>query len=183
MLKLIELLAHWNRRFNLTAVRDPLDMVVRHLLDSLAVLPYLRGKKLIDVGSGPGFPGLPIAIARPEYQVTLLDSNLKKTRFARHAYQRLGLSNVEVVRDRAENFESEPRFDSLVSRAFGTTNDLINSSGHLLADNGLVVNFLGRAPEDDAKYCPDGFRELSIKSIHVPYLDAPRHLVLLGRIQ
>jgi 16S rRNA (guanine527-N7)-methyltransferase len=182
LLALIELLAHWNRRFSLTAVREPLDMVVRHLLDSLVVLPYLRGKNIIDVGSGPGFPGLPIAIAQPEIRVTLLDSNLKRTRFCRHACQQLGLTNVEIVRQRAEAFVTESRFDCLMGRAFGTTADLIDKAGHLLNDGGMVISFLGRAPDDAAASCPSGYRTLGVHAIEVPYLEAPRHLALLERV-
>lgn len=137
LLSYIELLSKWNKAYNLTAVRDPADMVVRHLLDALSVVPHVQATELLDVGSGAGIPGIPLAIALPALRVTLLDSNGKKTRFAKQAALALDLANVEVVQARAEQYRnSSPQ---VISRAFASLPDMIDVAGHLLAPGGRLL--------------------------------------------
>lgn len=175
-LQLLELLTLWNRKFNLTAVRDRDAMVVRHLLDSLAVLPQLRGRRIADVGAGPGFPGLPLALARPDLDITLIDSRLKQTRFARHAIARLGLANARVVRSRVEAVRPQPGFDSVVSRAFAAPIEVFQLTAHLLAPGGRCIAYAG--PLQGEPPAVAGYRNLVFQAIRVPFLDEPRHFVI-----
>ncbi len=119
------MLAKWNQAYNLTAVRDPQEMVTRHLLDSLVLLPYVQGPRVLDIGTGPGLPGIPLAVARPDCSFTLLDANAKKTRFVTQAVGELGLKNVEVVQERVENYRPKQKFDTLVARAFSSITDML----------------------------------------------------------
>lgn len=143
----LALLAKWNKAFNLTAVRDTRHMVERHLLDSLAVLPYVQGERIVDIGAGAGLPGIPLAIAAPERHFVLVDSNSKKTRFLNQVRLELGLVNVEVVHSRAEAFEPEDLFDTVVSRAFASLADFWRLSHHLLAHGGVMLAMKGPRPE------------------------------------
>ena len=136
LLEFLRLLEKWNRSYNLTAVRDPEQMVARHLLDSLAVLPYVRGPRVLDIGTGAGLPGLPLALALPETHFTLLDSNAKKTRFVTQAAHALGLANVSVVQARAEKFQPAEKFATLLARAFASIPDMLATTRHLCAPGG-----------------------------------------------
>jgi len=173
------LLARWNAAYNLTAVRDPREMVTRHLLDSLAILPYVRGATLADLGTGAGLPGIPLAIARPELQVLLVDANGKKVRFLREAIRTLGLGNAKALQGRVEALDG--RFDCVTSRAFASLGDMLGWAGHLLAPDGRWLALKGRMPDDELQALPAGFGLQAVHALAVPGLDAERHLLVLAR--
>ena len=173
----LELLAKWNRIFNLTAIRDPLQMVSQHLLDSLATLRELPAGRLADIGSGAGLPGIPIAIAEPERPVVLVDANQKKGSFLRQAVIELGLQNSAVHIERAETWHPVECFAVVISRAFAELADFIGSCRHLLADGGVLVAMKGAYPRDELGRTPDGCVCTDVRRISVPLLDADRHLV------
>jgi len=173
------LLARWNATYNLTAVRDPLEMVSRHLVDSLAILPYVQGQTLADLGTGPGLPGIPLAIARPELQVLLVDSNGKKVRFLREAIRSLKLENVRAVQSRVE--EVEGQFDCITARAFASLEDMLAWGGHLLTMDGIWLAMKGRQPDEELHGVPPGFEVRTIRTLDVPEVGGERHLVILGR--
>lgn len=175
----VELLVRWNRAFNLTAVRDPEDMVRRHILDSAVIGPYVRAGSLLDVGSGAGLPGIVLALLRPELSVTLLDSNGKKTRFCRQAATELGLDNVEVVQSRVEDYRPPEGFATVVSRAFAALADFVEGAGHLLAPGGRLLAMKGAYPHDELSALPSHARAVAVHPLVVPGLDAERHLVEL----
>jgi len=172
-------LEKWNRAYNLTAVRDPAEMVVRHVLDALSVNAFIYGVRILDVGTGAGLPGIPLALVNPDKQFTLLDSNGKKIRFVRHAAGVLGLSNVEPVQARIESWEPLLAFDTIVSRAFSTLADFINGSGHLLNKGGRLLAMKGKLPRDEIAALPAGWQVTASHSIVVPGLDAERHALVL----
>jgi 16S rRNA (guanine527-N7)-methyltransferase len=173
------LLARWNATYNLTAVRDPAEMVSRHLVDSLAILPYVQGATLADLGTGPGLPGIPLAIARPELQVLLVDSNGKKVRFLREAIRSLKLENVRAVQSRVE--EVEGQFDCITARAFASLEDMLAWGGHLLTKDGIWLAMKGKHPDEELPGVPAGFEVRSIHTLAVPDVGGERHLVVLGR--
>jgi 16S rRNA (guanine527-N7)-methyltransferase len=176
----LELIAKWNRVHNLTAVRETDQMVVLHLLDSLSLLPHLGGAKtLLDVGTGPGFPGIPVAIARPDLQVTLLDSSHKKCTFLEQAKTELGLANVTVVCERVEQWKPAQRFDAVVSRAFAELSDFVTQSQHLVAPGGRLLAMKGVYPFEEIGRVPASHRVAQVVELAVPTLDAKRHLVFL----
>jgi 16S rRNA (guanine527-N7)-methyltransferase len=172
-------LEKWNQAYNLTAVRDPADMVPRHLLDALAVNPYLRGKRVLDVGTGAGLPGIPLALVNPDKQFMLLDANGKKIRFVQHVVGVLGLSNVEPVQARIESWDFAQPFDVIVSRAFSTLADFINGSGRMLGPGGCLLAMKGKLPGAELAELPSGWWAAGVHAIHVPELDAERHAVVL----
>lgn len=180
LLDYVALLAKWNRAYNLTAVRDPRDMVVRHLLDSLAVLPWVAGGSLIDIGSGPGIPGIPLAIARPDLSVTLVDSNLKMTRFAEAAVRELGLDNVRVVRTRVEAL-ADVVCDQAISRAFASVADFLKLADHVVRPGGRFLAMKGRLDPVELEAVPKSFSLLQSHRLDVSGLDAERHLLVFGR--
>ena len=176
----LELIEKWNRVHNLTAVRDTQQMVALHLLDSLALLPHLGdAKSVIDVGTGPGFPGVPLAIARPATRFTLLDSSHKKCAFLEQAKAELGLANVTVVCGRVEEYRPAERFDIVVSRAFADLADFINQSQHLAAPGGRFLAMKGVYPFDEIARVPASHRVAEVVELAVPTLEAKRHLVLV----
>jgi len=176
----LELIAKWNRVHNLTAVRETTQMVVLHLLDSLSVLPHLEGAKtIVDVGSGPGLPGIPIAIARPRAQVTLLDSSHKKCAFLQQAKTELALDNVTVVCDRVERWQPALKFDAVVSRAFSELADFVAQAQHLVAPGGRLIAMKGVYPFDEIARVPATHRVAQVIELRVPKLDAKRHLVFV----
>jgi len=179
LLQLVAMLARWNRRFNLTAVRDPAWMIGQHLLDSLAILPYLQGTRVLDLGSGPGFPGLPLAIARPPAAFTLLDSNGKKTRFAQQAIIELGLSNVRVVRERAEDFRPPEGFDTITVRAFAALSDILELARPLLRRDGLLLALKGRRPDREFAVAELAASWAQLIRLRVPQVEGDRHLIML----
>lgn len=173
----VELLAKWNKIFNLTAIRDPLQMVRQHLLDSLATLRELPAGRLADIGSGAGLPGIPIAIAEPERTVVLVDANQKKGSFLRQAVIELGLQNSTVQVERAENWRPVERFAVVISRAFAELADFIGNCRHLLADGGVLVAMKGAYPRDELGRAIDRCDCTDVRRLVVPQLDAERHLV------
>jgi len=176
----LDLLEKWNRVYNLTAIRERSRMVTHHLLDSLAVLPHLRGPRVLDVGSGAGLPGIPIAVANPALQVTLLESNHKKSAFLTQAVAELQLANVQVVTERVESWQPEARFDTIVSRAFAELGEFVSLAGRLLAARGVLAAMKGVHPFEEIERLPQGFRVQQVVRLRVPGLDAERHLVLMG---
>lgn len=181
LLAYLALLEKWNAAFNLTAVREPRDMVPKHLLDSLAVLPYLHGQRILDVGTGAGLPGIPLALAASDCHFTLLDSNGKKTRFVTQAVLSLGVRNVTVVKARVGEYREAASFDSIVSRAFASLADFVAGSAHLLAPNGRWLAMKGVWPEPDARPLPAGMRLRDAHAIRVPDLAAARHVIEVDR--
>ena len=178
LLAYVELLIKWNRTYNLTAIRDPERMVSHHLIDSLSVLPHLPGGSLVDIGSGGGLPGIPIAIAQPHRRVTLNDSNHKKGAFLKQAAIELGLANVEVHVGRAEEWRPAERFDGAISRAFAELADFIAACRHLVKPGGFFAAMKGLHPHEEIGKAPTQVRcEAAIK-LNVPFVDGDRHLVL-----
>jgi 16S rRNA (guanine527-N7)-methyltransferase len=176
----LELIAKWNRVHNLTAVRDTVQMVALHLLDSLSILPRLEGARSIaDVGTGPGFPGIPIAIVREDATVTLVESSHKKCAFLRQAKTELALANVEVACERVEHFAPAQRFDAVVSRAFSDLSDFVAQAAHLVAPGGKLIAMKGVYPFDEIARVPATHRVAEVIELHVPSLEAKRHLVVL----
>lgn len=179
MLDYLGLVAKWNKTYNLTAVREQARMLTHHLLDSLAVLPHLRGPRILDVGTGPGLPGIPLALARPDWRFTLLDSNHKKTTFLRQAAIELKLDNVEVVCERVESWSAVKPFDTVVSRAFSELSEFVALAGRLCAKDGVVIAMKGVYPHDELAQLPQNFRLRGVVSLKVPGLEAERHAALL----
>lgn len=177
LIKYVELLDKWNKAYNLTAVRKPSQMVTRHLLDSLSICPYLRGKRLLDVGTGAGLPGIPLAIVFPDRQFTLLDSNNKKTRFVTQAVSELELSNVDVVQSRVENFQSQELFDTIITRAYSAIGDMVKQTSHLLAKNGVFLAMKGVNPVAEIDGLASNYVLKKSHVINVPGLDEDRHLL------
>ncbi len=181
LFRLITELREWNKRFNLTAITKPMDMVRKHLLDSLSLQPQLRGTRIADVGTGAGFPGLPLAVINPERQFALIEATGKKARFVRHAAEVMGLANVEVIPARAEAWRGPAPFDCVLARALGKLPDFVRVAGHLCAPRGRMFAMKGRRPESEIQDLPAGWRAVAVHDIQVPGLDALRCIVELGR--
>lgn len=178
----LDLMQRWNGVYNLTAVRDPLQMVGRHLLDSLAILSWVDCGPVLDVGTGAGLPGMPLAVLRPDLYFVLLDSNGKKTRFVQQAATELGLTNVEVVRERVEAFSTELPFTRVTSRAYATLADMVRGTAHLIAADGVWLAMKGTRPDAEIDRLDDNINA-GVMPLSVPGESAPRHLVLLRRVQ
>jgi len=178
----VALLAKWNRSYNLTAIREPRAMVSQHLLDSLAVLPHLplddESGRLADAGSGAGLPGIPLALARPQWHVALIESNQKKAAFLRQATIELGVKNVEVHEGRVEAWHAASLFNVVISRAFAELAEFVAACRHLLVPGGVLAAMKGKTPEKELKRLPSDVRCSSVVALQVPQLDAERHLVL-----
>lgn len=177
-LKYLKLLDKWNHVYNLTAVRQARDMATRHILDSLAVMPYIVGPRLLDVGTGPGLPGIPLALATPEYQWTLLDSNGKKTRFVIQAVADLGLTNVRVVTGRVAEQDFEPRFNTVISRAFSDVSVFIEATAQLCIDGGQWLAMKGAVTTAELERIPAAYSTSRI-DLNIPGLDAQRCIIKL----
>lgn len=175
----VEMLHKWNKAYNLTSVRDSNEMLVRHILDSIVVAPHLQGTRFIDVGTGPGLPGIPLSIVRPESHFTLLDSLGKRVRFLRQVQHELKLTNIEPVQSRVEDFPAEPPFDGVISRAFASLNDMVSWCHHLPGDAGRFYALKGQLPEDEIALLPAGLAVESIVELKVPHLEGERHLVIV----
>lgn len=182
LLAYIELLFKWNKVYNLTAIRDKSEMVSHHLLDSLAVVPHLWSGRWLDVGCGGGMPGLVLAIVKPDWQFTLLDSNTKKTGFVQQAVIELGLKNVSVHSGRVEDWQPDYQFDGIISRAFAELRDFLAVSKHLIAPNGRWAAMKGQ-PEPELAGITKGFEIENIVSLKVPGIEAARSLVIVSREQ
>ena len=181
LLAYLELLARWNRTYNLTSVRDPREMLRKHLLDSLAMSRYVDTGPLADLGAGPGLPGIPLAIADPQLQVTLVDSNSKMSRFQREAVRALGLGNVRVLQARAENVAEPGAFRLLTARALDRLAGIVAVGGHLLPPGGRLLAMKGQRPDEELAELPPGWTVTAIHALRVPGLDAERHLVEVTR--
>jgi 16S rRNA (guanine527-N7)-methyltransferase len=179
LLDYLALMHKWNGVYNLTAIRQPEQMVSNHLLDSLAVLPYLWPKRWLDVGCGGGVPGIVLAVMRPEWSFTLLDSNSKKTGFVQQAAIELNLQNVEVRCERVEQWQPAQKFDGIISRAFAEMADFVTLTRHLLNDDGRWAAMKG-APEQELTRLPKGIKVEKVIALQVPKLEAARSLVILG---
>jgi 16S rRNA (guanine527-N7)-methyltransferase len=175
------LLDKWNRVYNLTAIREEAKLVTHHLLDSLAVLPHLPAGRLLDVGSGGGLPGIPVAMAQPDRQVTLLDSNHKKGTFLRQAVMELELGNTAVAVERIEDHSPAPAYEVVISRAFSDLADFVNLAGQTVARHGSLVAMKGVHPHDEVARLPAGWRVSRVIELRVPQLEAARHLLFLNR--
>jgi 16S rRNA (guanine527-N7)-methyltransferase len=181
LLQYVALLAKWNRTYNLTAIRDPLAMVSHHLLDSLAVLPHLppaERARVADVATGAGLPGIPLALARPQWHVALVESNQKKCAFLRQAAIELALGNVEVHEGRVEAWQTSPPFTLVISRAFARLAQFIASCRHLVSPHGLLAAMKGKQPRDELDELPADVHCKAVIALRPPFLDAERHLVL-----
>jgi 16S rRNA (guanine527-N7)-methyltransferase len=175
----VELLHKWNKAYNLTSVRRPEEMLVRHILDSIVVEPHLQGSRFIDVGTGPGLPGIPLAIVRPDSHFTLLDSLGKRVRFLRQVQHELHLENITPVQSRVEEFPAELPFDGVISRAFASLTDMVTWCKHLPAENGRFYALKGLRPDDEIAALPANFSVEDVIRLQVPELDGERHLVMI----
>lgn len=181
LLAFVALLEKWNKTYNLTAVRKPADMLGQHLLDSLSILPYLHGSEILDVGTGPGLPGIPLAIAEPDKHFVLVDSNSKKTRFMTQAVAELKLDNVEVVHTRIEAYATDQVFTTIVSRAFATLGDFINGCAHLCASETILLAMKGKHPADEIAELPMTWTIKAEHELQLPGIDAERRVLELGQ--
>ena len=182
LLDYLALLARWNATYNLTAIREPREMLSKHLLDSLAMQRFVRGlATLADLGTGPGLPGIPLAIATPGLQVTLVESNGKKARFLREAVRQLKLANVQVAESRIEAFQPGVTFDAITARALATLPLILGLGGHLLGDDGRLLAMKGVVPDDEIAALPPGWGVAAIHPLRVPGLAAERHLLEIVR--
>lgn len=179
LIRYVELLSRWNRAYNLTAVRAPVDMVRRHLLDSVVILPYVHGRRLLDIGTGAGLPGLVVALARPDLECVLIDSSAKKTRFCRQAVAELRLANVEVIRARVQAYRPARPFDTVVARAFGRLAALVAHAERLCAPGGRLLAMKGQTPQAELAELGALRDRARVVPLHVPGLDARRHLVIV----
>ena len=181
LLAFVDLLRKWNKVFNLTALNREDDMMRLHILDSLAVLPYVNGKRVIDIGSGAGLPGIPLAIMMPETRFALLDSNGKKTRFITQAFAQLGLKNVEVIHSRVEGYQPDELFDVVMARAFAAAPKAVALIEHLLADDGEIVLLKSKLVGEEVQQTPDNY-DKRIEVFHVPHVDAERNVLILRKL-
>ncbi|MDM5064497.1 16S rRNA (guanine(527)-N(7))-methyltransferase RsmG [Aeromonas salmonicida] len=183
LVQLVELLHKWNKAYNLTSVRDPDAMLVKHILDSLVVSPHLHGERFIDVGTGPGLPGLPLAIINPDKQFVLLDSLGKRINFIRQVIQELGLTNVTPVKSRVEEYQPDVGFDCVLSRAFASLEDMLSWCHHLPSEQGSFLALKGQYPEQELAPLPANIRLVACHELRVPELEGERHLLEFKHIQ
>ena len=176
----VELLIKWNKAYNLTSVRDPQQILIRHIMDSIVVNGHLTGTTFIDVGTGPGLPGVPLAIVRPDSHFVLLDSLGKRIRFLKQVQHELGLNNIEPVQTRVEEYLPDTGFDGVISRAFASLNDMVSWCKHLPSPEGKFYALKGVIREDEISSLPEGVILDAINELHVPELDEQRHLVKLS---
>lgn len=178
----VELLNKWNKAYNLTSVRDPMEMLVRHIMDSIVVSPYLDGQRFIDVGTGPGLPGIPLAIMNPNKSFHLLDSLGKRIRFIKQVLHELAISNVVTIQSRVEQFQPDEKFDGVLSRAFASMIDMVNWCQHLpKTSTGVFIALKGQLPSDEMTQLPSWCCVTEVKPLVVPELEGERHLVILSR--
>ncbi len=173
----IELIAQWNRMYNLSSIRDIDTMVTRHLLDSLSILSHIEGKTVLDVGTGAGLPGIPLAIAMPGLQFVLLDTNQKKTKFLQQVRYQMRLDNVRVIQERVEQYQASSLFDSVISRGFSTLREFLTLSQHLIKPGGQLLAMKGVFPLTELQEVTHPFNLVEVKQLKIPKLDAERHFV------
>ncbi|MDB6063529.1 MAG: rRNA methyltransferase [Verrucomicrobiaceae bacterium] len=177
LLQYLALLQKWNRAYNLTAVRDPAEMIARHFLDSLAIVPFIRGERFADVGTGAGLPGIPLAIAFPDKQFDLIDSNGKKIRFVTQAIAELQLSNVRAIQGRVETLQPQQKYAAVLSRAFASLHDMADGCAHLLDTDGVLLALKGTLPDDELQALPAHYRVDACHALNVPGVVGQRHLI------
>jgi 16S rRNA (guanine527-N7)-methyltransferase len=182
LLSYLALLEHWNKAYNLTAIKDPTQMVTRHVLDSLSVAPWIKGGRLLDAGTGAGLPGIPLAITKPGQEVTLLDSSGKKVRFLNHVRRELGLENITPVQERLESHSAETRYDAIISRAFTDLASFARAARHLAAAPSRLLAMKGKFPQSELEKLPGWVRIDSVEKLTVPGLQEDRHLVIMSVI-
>jgi 16S rRNA (guanine527-N7)-methyltransferase len=182
LLSYLVLLQRWNKAYNLTAIKEPARMITRHLLDSLVIFPWVGNGRLLDAGTGAGLPGIPLALANSDLDVTLLDSSGKKIRFLNHVRRELGLQNITTVQARLESFVPEAGFDAVVSRAFADLASFVKTAAHLARPPTRLLAMKGRYPEDELRELPDNVRVDSVEELSVPGLQEDRHLVIMSVI-
>ncbi len=181
--KLVEyvlLLHKWNQIHNLTSIRDPLQMLSKHIIDSLAISPYLQGPNILDVGTGAGLPGLPLALTHPQFRFALLDSNGKKTRFLTHVIQTLMIANIDIIPLRVEKYHPKICFNSIVSRAFSQLNEFLGKTKHLCCENGIFLAMKGQYPREEIETLDAGFKLIETKALQIADLDEKRHLLIIS---
>lgn len=181
LVRYVELMNKWNKAYNLTSVRSPEQMMTRHIVDSLAILPFISGKRIIDVGTGPGLPGMPLAIMMPQSEFTLLDSLGKRVRFMKQCVHELNLSNVTPVQSRVEAFDPGPGFDIVLSRAFASLKDMLHWCAHLVDSSGTFMALKGQYPHDEIAQVSSHFHIEEVHSLAVPGLDEERHLIAVKK--
>ncbi|MDX2464824.1 MAG: 16S rRNA (guanine(527)-N(7))-methyltransferase RsmG [Porticoccus sp.] len=177
LLEYLALLKKWNGAYNLTAIRDPEQMLRLHVLDSLSIIPFIQGDNILDVGTGPGLPGIPLAIFYPERKVTLMDSNGKKTRFLFQARNQLGLGNVVEIQSRAETYEPQQQFDAITSRAFTSLADMVEKTAHLITTDGRFYAMKGQHPDQELRVLSKHYNVVASHQLQVPGVDSERHLI------
>jgi len=181
MLQYLGLLQRWNKAYNLTSIKDPVQMLSYHLLDSLSIGPHLQGQSFIDVGTGAGLPGIPLAVTHPDKNFSLLDSNGKKIRFLFQIKTALKLSNVKEMQGRVDEYKPEQRYDGVISRAFASLSDMIDGSEHLLVPGGRFYAMKGRYPDKELSALPKGYKVEQAIELEVPTLDQQRHLIIIKK--
>ena len=178
----VEMLDKWNKAYNLTSVRDPKEMLVKHIMDSIIVSTHLQGERYIDVGTGPGLPGVPLAIMSPEKTFVLLDSLGKRIRFIKQVLHELKIENVTPIQSRVEEYQPEEKFDGVLSRAFASMTDMVEWCHHLpKAETGHFLALKGLLPQDEIEQLPEWCSVTEVKALNVPQLEGERHLVILSR--
>jgi 16S rRNA (guanine527-N7)-methyltransferase len=182
LLAYLALLERWNRTYNLTAVKDSAQMVIRHLLDSLSIAPWVRAGRLLDAGTGAGLPGIPLALARPGLEVTLLDSSGKKVRFLNHVRRELGLENITPVQERLESYSDDTPYQAIVSRALTDLASFARAARHLALAPTRLLAMKGKRPERELRDLPQWVRIDSVEKLTVPGLQEDRHLVIMSVI-
>lgn len=173
------LLEQWNRVYNLTSIRNPREMIPKHILDSLSIRNYLKGTRILDVGTGAGLPGIPLALIHPHYHFTLLDSNGKKTRFLTHVIQKLAISNIDIIHKRVEQFRVEICFDSIITRAFSSLTDFLQKTRHLACTQGIFLSMKGHYPLEEINNLDPSFTISDINPIHINGLNEKRHIIVI----
>lgn len=178
----VQLLDKWNKAYNLTSVRNPIEMLSKHIVDSVVVSKHLNGKRFIDVGTGPGLPGIPLAIVNPDKQFSLLDSLGKRIRFLKEVQRQLQLDNIDPIQSRVEAYRPENLYDGVISRAFASLEDMISYSEHLLTSNGLFYALKGIHPDKEIAALPDSVKVADSFSLNVPGVEGERHLICISKI-
>ena len=173
----ILLMLKWNKIYNLTAITEPQEIVIKHVLDSLSVIPHLKGDCILDVGTGAGFPGIPLAISCPDKHVTLLDSSNKKTQFLTHVANMLHLANIEIIHSRVENYQNQQGFSTIITRAFSDLSNFLKTTQHLIGPHGIFIAMRGVI--SNTVPIPDGFQIKDIIPLKIPDLSAERHIVIV----
>jgi len=175
----LEEMLKWNKTHNLTAITKPHDMTTKHIADSLSIHPYVTGKRIADVGSGAGLPGIPLALLFPEKTITLIETSAKKTAFLRHIQRKLNLKKLEIIQEKVENYRPEQKFDQVITRAFSSLQNMLLLTQHLCLPEGLFLAMKGLVPDDELAAIRREYPDCEVKRLSVPYLEAERHVVII----